>query len=45
MLAKRNNREYPKRNGGSIIREKYDTNKRNAKLMHAIKVKTNYGLL
>lgn len=39
------NREHPERNGGSIVREKYETKKRNAKRVLTVKVKKNDELL
>lgn len=46
VISKSNhNREHPERNGGSIVRERYETHRRNAKLVHAIKTKRNNELL
>lgn len=39
------NREHPERNGGSIVRTEYETKRRNAKLVHAVKIKTNDELI
>ncbi|MFT8756163.1 HNH endonuclease [Leuconostoc pseudomesenteroides] len=39
------NREHPERNGGSVVRTEYETKRRNAKLVHAIKIKTNDELI
>lgn len=46
VISKSNhNREHPERNGGSIVRTKYETKRRNAKLVHAVKIKTNDELI
>lgn len=39
------NREHPERNGGSVVRTEYETKRRNAKLVHAVKIKTNDELI
>lgn len=39
------NREHPERNGGSIVRTEYETKRRNAKLVHAVKIRTNDELI
>ncbi|WP_273948116.1 HNH endonuclease [Leuconostoc mesenteroides] len=39
------NREHPERNGGSIVRTEYETKRRNARLVHAVKIKTNDELI
>lgn len=39
------NREHPERNGGSVVRIEYETKRRNAKLVHAIKIKNNDELI
>ncbi|MFT8756914.1 HNH endonuclease [Leuconostoc pseudomesenteroides] len=46
VISKSNhNREHPERNGGSIVRTEYETKRRNAKLVHAVKIKTNDELI
>lgn len=46
VISKSNhNREHPERNGGSVVREKYETKKRNAKRVLTVKVKKNDELL
>lgn len=46
VISKSNhNREHPERNGGSVVRQKYETHKRNAKLVNAVKTKVNNELL
>ncbi len=39
------NREHPERNGGSIVRTEYETKRRNARLVHAVKIKINDELI
>ncbi|MDG9745644.1 HNH endonuclease [Leuconostoc falkenbergense] len=39
------NREHPERNGGSVVRTEYETRRRNARLVHAVKIKTNDELI
>lgn len=39
------NREHPERNGGSVVREKYEAKKRNAKRVLTVKTKVNDELL
>lgn len=39
------NREYPERNGGSVVRERYEAKKRNAKRVLTVKTKVNDELL
>lgn len=39
------NREHPERNGGSVVRTEYETKRRNARLVHAVKIKTNDELI
>lgn len=46
VISKSNhNREHPERNGGSVVRTEYETKRRNAKLVHAVKIKTNDELI
>ncbi|KDA50972.1 hypothetical protein L963_1349 [Leuconostoc mesenteroides subsp. cremoris T26] len=46
VISKSNhNREHPERNGGSVVRTEYETKRRNARLVHAIKIKTNDELI
>lgn len=39
------NREHPERNGGSVVRTEYETKRRNARLVHAVKIKNNDELI
>ena len=39
------NREHPERNGGSVVRERYEAKKRNAKRVLTVKTKVNDELL
>ena len=39
------NREHPERNGGSVVRTEYETKRRNARLVHAVKIKINDELI
>lgn len=39
------NREHPERNGGSVVRERYEAKKRNAKRVLTVKNKVNDELL
>lgn len=42
VISKSNhNREHPERNGGSVVRKKYERTRHNANLVHAVKIKTN----
>lgn len=46
VISKSNhNREHPERNGGSVVRTEYETKRRNARLVHAVKIKTNDELI
>lgn len=39
------NREHPERNGGSVVRERYEAKKRNAKRVLTVKTRVNDELL
>lgn len=46
VISKSNhNREHPERNGGSVVRERYEAKKRNAKRVLTVKTKVNDELL
>ena len=46
VISKSNhNREHPERNGGSVVRTEYETKRRNARLVHAVKIKNNDELI